>query len=274
VAGGAPPDHSIGLTAKPRRLRLDRLLVERGLGASEDEARRLLLAGAVRVGSGDGARRDRKPGDLVSADASIALVERQAFVSRGGDKLAAALDAFAIDPAGQTCLDVGASTGGFTDCLLQRGAQRVYALDVGHGQLAGVLRADPRVVVLERTHAARLEPGAPGAVSLPERVSLAVIDVSFIALRRVLPGVLAQLAPDGQIVALVKPQFELPPAYVPGGVVRQPAAHRRAVAGVRRDAAGLGLEVLGETESPLTGPAGNREFFLRLRRGEGTLDRR
>jgi len=191
-------------------------------------------------------------------------VEGPRFVSRGGEKLEAALEAFAVAVEGRVCLDVGASTGGFTDCLLRRGAARVYALDVGRGQLAESLRRDPRVVVMERTHAARLEPDHPQAVNLPERVGLAVIDVSFIPLRRVLAGVKAQLAPGGEIVALAKPQFELPAAQVPGGVVRSDETRLAAVAGVRSAAEELGLLTAGQITSPLTGPAGNREYLLHL----------
>jgi 23S rRNA (cytidine1920-2'-O)/16S rRNA (cytidine1409-2'-O)-methyltransferase len=218
----------------------------------------------VRVGSGDGARTDRKPGDLVDPTVPVELVARAPFVSRGGEKLAGALDAFGIDPAGRVCLDVGASTGGFTDCLLARGASRVYALDVGRGQLAESLRADPRVVSLERTHARRLDPADPQAIDLPERPSLAVVDVSFISLTRVLRGVVAWLAPGGQLVALVKPQFESSPRDVPRGVVRDPGVQRAALDRVRAHALELGLEVRGEVESPLVGPAGNREWFLHL----------
>jgi 23S rRNA (cytidine1920-2'-O)/16S rRNA (cytidine1409-2'-O)-methyltransferase len=224
-----------------------------------------LLGGKVRVGFGDGARLDRKPGDLVDATTVLEVTETAPFVSRGGEKLAGALDAFAIDPAGRTCLDVGASTGGFTDCLLRRGASRVYALDVGRGQLAETLRGDARVVVLERTHARRLDPRAKDHLSLSERVSLAVIDVSFISLTRILAGVAHAVDPGGEIVALVKPQFELSPREVPKGVVRDPAARQAAVDRVRRHAEELGLGVLGGAESPLVGPAGNHEFFLHLR---------
>jgi 23S rRNA (cytidine1920-2'-O)/16S rRNA (cytidine1409-2'-O)-methyltransferase len=227
-------------------------------------AQALLLAGKVRVGSGDGARLDRKPGDLVSDDVALELVAAPTYVSRGGEKLAGALDAFGVDPSGRTCLDVGASTGGFTDCLLQRGATRVYALDVGRGQLADPLRADPRVVVMERTHAARLDPGAPDPLRLPEPVSIAVADVSFISLTRLLRGIAAQVVPGGDIVVLVKPQFELSPRQVPRGVVRDPGARASAVASVREHALGLGCAVLGEVESPLVGPSGNHEYFLHL----------
>jgi 23S rRNA (cytidine1920-2'-O)/16S rRNA (cytidine1409-2'-O)-methyltransferase len=161
---------------------------------------------------------------------------------------------------------VGASTGGFTDCLLRRGASRVYALDVGRGQLAESLRADPRVVSLERTHARRLDPANPEPVGLPEPPSLAVIDVSFISVTRIRGGVVAQLAPGGEIVALVKPQFESQPREVPRGVVRDPAVRRAAVNRVAEAARRCGLTVLGEAESPLVGPAGNHEIFLHLRR--------
>ena len=222
------------------------------------------MGGRVRVGDGDGARLDRKPGELVAGDVQLALVEKPRYVSRGGEKLEAGLSAFGIEPAGQVCLDVGASTGGFTDCLLRHGAARVYALDVGRGQLAESLRRDARVVVIERTHAARLDPRHDQVVTLPEPVSLAVIDVSFIPLGRVLSGVKAQLGPAGQIVALVKPQFELPAALVPKGVVREEEHRREALAGVRRDAEALELVVLGEIESPLRGPAGNHEYLLHL----------
>ena len=216
------------------------------------------------MGAGDGARTDRKPGDLVDRALTLELVARAPYVSRGGEKLAGALDAFGVDPAGRVCLDVGASTGGFTDCLLARGASRVYALDVGRGQLAESLRADPRVVSLERTHARRLDPADPEAIALPEHPSLAVVDVSFISLTRVLRGIVAWLEPRGEIVALVKPQFESAPRDVPKGVVRDAGVQRTAVDRVRAHALELGLEVLGEVESPLVGPSGNREWFLHL----------
>jgi 23S rRNA (cytidine1920-2'-O)/16S rRNA (cytidine1409-2'-O)-methyltransferase len=224
----------------------------------------LLLAGQVRVGAGDGARSDRKPGEMVDPTIPLERLATPRFVSRGGEKLAGALDAFEIDVRGWVCLDVGASTGGFTDCLLQRGASRVYALDVGRGQLAESLRADPRVISLERTHARRLDPTDPDAILLAEGVSLAVIDVSFISVTRILPGVVSQMVPGGTIVSLVKPQFESQPREVPKGVVRDPAIQARAVDRVRQAAIALGLEVRGECPSPLVGPAGNREFFLHL----------
>ncbi|MEX1344416.1 MAG: TlyA family RNA methyltransferase [Candidatus Limnocylindrales bacterium] len=250
---------------KPRKVRLDQLLVERGLVPTRSRAQALLLAGQVRVGAGDGARRDRRPGEPVAADIAIELVAGPRYVSRGGEKLAGALDAFGLDPSGRICLDVGASTGGFTDCLLQRGAARVYALDVGRGQLAESLRQDERVIGMERTHAARLDPGSVDPLALPERVDLVVADVSFISLTRLLRGMAAHAKPGGDILPMVKPQFELSPAQVPKGVVRDPAARHEAVLRVRDHAVQLGLEVVAEAESVLVGPSGNHEFFLHLR---------
>lgn len=219
------------------------------------------------MGEGSGARIDRKPGELVDPSISLALADRPRFVSRGGEKLDASLEAFNIDVEGQACLDVGASTGGFTDCLLRRGAARVYALDVGHGQLAEVLRTDPRVVSMERIHAARLGTDSPDRLMLPEPVALAVIDLSFISLTRVLRGVTSALADGGGIVALVKPQFEVDAANAPHGVVRDPAVREAAVDSVAEHAQSIGLKVLGRMESPLRGPAGNHEFLLHLMRG-------
>ncbi len=222
------------------------------------------MAGQLRVGHGDGARSDHKPGEVVDKSIEIEAVPRPRFVSRGGEKLAAALDTFGIDPAGRVCLDVGASTGGFTDVLLRRGAKRVYALDVGRGQLAQVLRDDPRVVSMERTHAGRLDPVSPEPVTLPEAVSLAVIDVSFISLTRVLRGVVTALGGAGDIVPLVKPQFESDAAAAPKGVVRDADVRRAAVDRIADHARSLGLDVRGEITSPLRGPAGNVEFLLHL----------
>jgi 23S rRNA (cytidine1920-2'-O)/16S rRNA (cytidine1409-2'-O)-methyltransferase len=250
---------------KPRKTRLDHLLVERGLVPTRSRAQALLLAGQVRVGHGDAARRDRRPGEQVPIDIEIELDSAPRFVSRGGEKLAGALDAFGVDPAGRVCLDVGASTGGFTDCLLQRGAARVYALDVGRGQLAESLRQDGRVVGMERTHAARLDPAADEPLVLPEQASLVVADVSFISLTRLLRGMAAHATPGGDILPMVKPQFELNPARVPKGVVRDPAAWAEAVARVREHAHEIGLEFVAEAESVLVGPSGNHEFFLHLR---------
>jgi 23S rRNA (cytidine1920-2'-O)/16S rRNA (cytidine1409-2'-O)-methyltransferase len=239
------------------RVRLDQLLVERGLAASRTRAQALLMAGLVRVGEGDGGRLDRKAGDLVDPGVVLEVATPLPFVSRGGEKLAGALDAFGVDPAGRVCLDVGASTGGFTDALLQRGAIRVHAIDVGRGQLADALRRDPRVVSRERTNARDLAPDLLG-----ELVSLAVVDVSFISLRLVLPPIARCLEAGGEVIALVKPQFEAGRGRAPGGVVRDPAVHREVLAGVLDDARTAGLVPQGLAASPLVGPAGNREFFL------------
>ena len=240
-------------------MRIDRLLVERGLVASRERARRLVMAGAVLVGD----RPVTKPGAEVADDASVRLRgEDSPYVSRGGEKLAGALDAFAIDVRDAVALDVGASTGGFTDCLLQRGARRVFAVDVGYGQLAWKLRQDPRVLVLERTNARSIVPAM-----FPETPDLAVVDVSFISLRTVLPAVAAALRSHSTIVALVKPQFEVGRGRVgKGGVVRDPTLRAEAVQDVRQATAEMGLEVRGEAESILPGPKGNREVFLWLTR--------
>ena len=243
-----------GVTKPAARVRIDRLLVERGLVESREQAARLILAGEVLV---DG-KRVSKAGALVARDAGVELQGRSPFVSRGGEKLAHALDAFQLKVAGRVCLDVGASTGGFTDCLLQRGAARVYAVDVGVGQLDAKLRKDPRVVVMEKTNARALDPRIFG-----EQPTLAVIDVAFISLEKVLPSVFGVLAPRGEVIALVKPQFEVGREAVgKGGVVRDPALHRQAVARLARYAVLRGWHVLGVTASPLRGPKGNREFFL------------
>jgi 23S rRNA (cytidine1920-2'-O)/16S rRNA (cytidine1409-2'-O)-methyltransferase len=246
-------------TARPSRVRLDQLLVDRGLADSRSRAQALVLAGKVRVGEGDAARGDRKPGDLVAADERVAVAEPEPYVSRGGHKLAAALDAFTIDPTGLSCLDVGASTGGFTDVLLQRGARRVYALDVGRGQLAAAMQADPRVVSMERTNARTLT-----TASLPDPIDLATIDVSFISLALVLGPVTATLARGGGIVALVKPQFEAGKGRTDHGVVRDPSTHREVLQRVVADAAERGLGTRAVIASPILGPAGNREFLLYL----------
>jgi 23S rRNA (cytidine1920-2'-O)/16S rRNA (cytidine1409-2'-O)-methyltransferase len=254
-------------TVKPARQRLDQLLVDRGLVESRSRAQALVLAGKVGVGEGDTARHDRKPGDLLATDTPLAIAEPEPFVSRGGHKLAAALDAFALDPAGLVCLDVGASTGGFTDVLLQRGAERVYALDVGRGQLAESLRRDPRVVSMERTNARELT-----AATLPEKMALATIDVSFISLALVVGPVASTLAPRGHIVALVKPQFEAGRGQTDHGVVRDPAIHRDVLRRTvdRAQAAGLGTRDV--IASPLTGPEGNREFLVHLAPGPGCAE--
>ena len=248
-------------------MRLDQLLVERGLVESRSRAQALVMAGKVRVGDGDAARLDRKAGDLIAADVQVTVLEPSPYVSRGGHKLAAALDAFEIDPAGSVCLDVGASTGGFTDVLLQRGATRVYALDVGRGQLAESLRRDPRVVSMERTNARTLT-----AATLPEPVALVSIDVSFISLALILGPVGSALAPGGAIVPLVKPQFEAGRGRTDHGVVRDPAIHREVLDAVVASAADVGLGTRAVIASPITGPEGNREFLLHLAPGPGCAE--
>jgi len=237
------------------RQRLDNLLVERGLAKSRERAQALILAGSVTV-DGQPARRAAAP---TPADAQIRLIKRLPFVSRGGLKLAHALDTFGIDPAGLTIADVGASTGGFTDCLLQRGAARVYAIDVGRGQLDWRLRQDPRVVSMERTHVRDLS-------ALPEMVDGAVVDVSFISLRQVLPSVFRWLKPSAWTIALVKPQFEAGRAQVGrGGVVRAPAVHEQVLRDIRSSIESHQHVVENTSESPLLGPAGNREFLIYIR---------
>lgn len=226
-----------------------------------------MLAGKVRVGDGDGARRDLKPGDLLGADTTIEVDAPEPYVSRGGHKLAAALDAFGIDPSGRVALDVGASTGGFTDVLLQRGASRVYALDVGRGQLADPLRRDPRVVSMERTNARTLT-----ATTLPERVELIVIDVSFISLAKVLAPCASTLSQGGVIVALVKPQFEAGKGRTDHGVVRDPAIHREVLERIVGEAQGYGFGTRDVIASPILGPEGNREFLVHLAVGPGCAE--
>ncbi len=242
------------------RRRIDLLLVERGLAATRSRAQALVMAGAVVAGE---ARVD-KPGQLVDPDLPIRIKEDAAprrYVSRGALKLERALEVFPVDPAGKVCADLGASTGGFTDLLLQRGAARVHAVDVGYGQLHARLRADPRVVVRERQNARHLD-----AAALGEPVDLVTGDLSFISLRLILPAVRALLRPGGEAVLLVKPQFEVGRGEVgKGGVVRDEGRRRAALEAVQAAAVGLGFEVVGATESPIEGPAGNREWLLVLR---------
>jgi 23S rRNA (cytidine1920-2'-O)/16S rRNA (cytidine1409-2'-O)-methyltransferase len=242
------------MTVAERR-RLDQALVERGLVSSRERAQAMVRAGLVRVA---GTPTDR-PDQLVEADQAIEVAGATEYVSRGGEKLAAALDAFGIDPRGRHALDVGASTGGFTDVLLQRGAERVIAVDVGYGQLAWSLRQDPRVTVMERVNIRHLD-------QLPQPADLAVIDVSFISLRLVLPRVRDLLRPPGEVVALIKPQFEVGKgALGKGGVVRDPAQHDQVLNELRRFAGEIGYEVAGQIPSPVLGAKGNREFLLYLR---------
>ena len=240
------------------RSRLDVLLTDRGLFETRSAAAAAIRAGQVQLGQ-DGPIAD-KPGRLVEESAEIVLREQRRYVSRGGQKLEAALDAFGVDPAGKVCFDVGASTGGFTDCLLKRGAEHVIALDVGSGQLDWQLRNDERVTVVEGMNARELGPG-----SLPAAPDLATIDVSFISLTLVLGPVLSVLAPGGEVLAMVKPQFELGPERVgKGGVVRDADDRRDALRRVALRAAELGAPAVDSCPSGLPGPKGNRESFLRL----------
>ena len=233
-------------------------MYQRGLADTRESARRLILAAQVYV---NGAVVD-KPGTRVAADADIVLKEKPRYASRGGLKLESALHDLAVDAAGLVAADIGASTGGFTDCLLQRGVKRVYAIDVGYGQLAWPLRQDPRVVVLERVNARYL-------LELPEAVDLVTVDVSFISLKLVLPAARALLKPHGQIIALIKPQFEAGRKMVgKGGVVKDPAVHRAVLHGILHWALDNGFDVLGVSASPIRGPAGNVEFFALLEASE------
>jgi 23S rRNA (cytidine1920-2'-O)/16S rRNA (cytidine1409-2'-O)-methyltransferase len=239
--------------------RLDLALVERGLAASREKARALILAGDVRVAG----QVESRAGAMVAPEQAVEVEQPARFVSRGGEKLDHALAAFGVDVAGRVALDVGASTGGFTDALLQRGAARVYAVDVGYGQLDARLRADPRVVVMERANIREL-------TSLPEQPSIATVDASFISLTKVLPQVIALVAPGARIVALVKPQFEAERGEVSrAGVVRDPLVHASVIGRVAWWCVNNGLRVRGVTASPLLGPAGNREFFLLLEKEDG-----
>ncbi|MGD8626834.1 MAG: TlyA family RNA methyltransferase [Anaerolineae bacterium] len=237
--------------AKVRKERLDLLMVERGLVESRQRAQRLIMAGQVAVGD----RTVDKPGTRVPIAADLEISGGLPYASRGGYKLAAALEAFDLAVEGRTAADVGASTGGFTDCLLQRGAAQIYAIDVGYGQLAWKLQQDPRVIVMDRTNARYLE-------HLPAPVDLVVIDVSFISLKLILPAAAGWLAPGGQIVALIKPQFEAGRKQVgKGGVVRDPAIHRAVLADLLGWAQARGLGLMGLIPSPITGAAGNVEFL-------------
>lgn len=233
--------------------RVDALLAARGLCESREQAKRLILAGEVRSGDTVIA----KPSHKLALDAPLEVRERPKFVGRGGFKLEAALDAFAINPTGWVCLDVGASTGGFTDCLLQRGALRVHAVDVGTNQLVWKLRNDPRVVVKEQFNARHMTPE-----DLGETIRLAVMDLSFISLTKVLPAVFSVLESGGGVVCLIKPQFELRREDIgKGGIVRDPELHQRAVDGIREFIAAQGREWRGVIPSPITGTDGNQEFL-------------
>jgi len=242
-----------------KKKRLDVLLVERGLVESREQGKRLIMAGQVLV---DGQVVD-KPGMQEAGGADIRLRAKPPYVSRGGLKLEAALDSFGVQVTGVVAADVGASTGGFTDCLLQRGVRKVYAIDVGYGQLAWRLRQHPRVVVMERVNVRYLE-------SLPEPIDLAAVDVSFISLELVLPSVTGWLKPAGDIISLIKPQFEAGRAEVgKGGVVKDPEVHRAVLGNILAWALDHGLAVRSLMTSPLKGPAGNVEFLAHLNKGRG-----
>jgi len=239
-----------------KRERLDKLLVERRLVASREEGRGKILAGEVWVND----RRVTKAGTLVDEDVAIRVKAASPYVSRGGTKLEQALREFAVKVTEKVVLDVGASTGGFTHCLLSHGAKRVYAVDVGYGQLDWKLRNDPRVLVLEKTNIRYLS-----AADLPRLADLATVDVSFISLRLVLPQVKTLLTAGAEVIALIKPQFEVGKGRVgKGGVVRSPEEHKRVIDEISAAAVGIGYHVFGVTESPLLGPKGNREFFIHL----------
>jgi 23S rRNA (cytidine1920-2'-O)/16S rRNA (cytidine1409-2'-O)-methyltransferase len=245
------------LSASVAKQRLDLLLVQRGLCASREKAQRLIMAGQVFSGG----TRLEKASQSLAGDVPLEVRAGERYVGRGGLKLEHALRHFGVDPAGLVCLDVGASTGGFTDCLLQHGAAKVFALDVGHGQLAWKIRNDPRVIVMEHCNARHLKPG-----DIPELTQLATVDVSFISLTLVLPPMAALLSDGGMILALIKPQFELSRDEVGrGGVVRDEDARARAVEKIRAFVAERGWQWGGVTGSPITGADGNREFLCLIR---------
>jgi len=242
-----------------RKERFDKLLVEKGVVQSRERARALIMAGKVAIGG----QRVDKPGIQVNIDAPLKLQDRDSpYVSRGGEKMEGALKVFRIDPKGTVVMDVGASTGGFTDCILQKGAKKVYAVDVGYGQLAWRLQKDPRVVNLERRNIRYLQ-----REEVSEEMDLILIDTSFISIEKFLSHLLAFLKKGGVILSLIKPQFEVGKGEVgKGGVVRDKALHERVVERLSNFSRGLGLKVLGVTESPLLGPKGNKEFFIYLKK--------
>jgi len=242
---------------KTRKERLDVLVVDRGLAESRQQAQRLIMAGRVRVDD----RPVDKPGTRVPTTADVAVEGSLPYVSRGGYKLAAALDAFQLDVRDWVVADVGASTGGFTDCLLQRGAARTYAIDVGYGQLAWKLQQDPRVVIMDRTNARYLE-------ALPEPVDLVTIDASFISLKLIVPMAARWLKPGASMVTLIKPQFEAGRSRIKGGVVQDPAVHQAVLEDLIDWATSQGMGLLGLIRSPITGPAGNVEFLAHWQPGK------
>ncbi|HLW36213.1 MAG TPA: TlyA family RNA methyltransferase [Chthoniobacterales bacterium] len=241
-----------------KKTRIDQALVERGFFESRERAQRAIMAGEVRVGN----QLITKPAVMIATDAAISIAESPQFVGRGATKLSGALDFFKIDPAGKVALDIGASTGGFTDCLLQRGAAKVFAVDVGRGQLAWKIRNDPRVVVLEKINARFLS-----REEIPDPVDLCVIDVSFISLTLILPRAFELITPEGVILALIKPQFELQRKDVGrGGIVREPALHEKAQQKIVNFVEEADYHVVGLVPSTITGTDGNQEFFICIRK--------
>ncbi|HWB60118.1 MAG TPA: TlyA family RNA methyltransferase [Chthoniobacteraceae bacterium] len=242
---------------KTQKQRLDCLLASRGIFDTREKARRAIMAGEVRVGE----LLVDKPGARVADDAAITVKSAMRYVGRGGLKLEAALKHFAVDPTGKVCLDIGASTGGFTDCLLQHGVAKVHAIDVGHGQLDWKIRSDPRVAVREKLNARHLTRG-----DIPDPIELCVIDVSFISLTLILPAAFELLTPEGVILSLIKPQFELGRADVgKGGIVREPGLHERAVRKIEDFVRGISKQWCGVIESPIEGAEGNKEFLACLK---------
>lgn len=247
-----------GPMTKPKKARIDTVLVERGFFSSREQAQRAIMAGEVRVGDAVIDKASTKIGE----DAAVSVEAAPAYVGRGGVKLEGALRHFSIPVDGLTALDIGASTGGFTDCLLQKGARKVYAIDVGHGQLAWKIRNDPRVVVREKLNARFLSRS-----DIPEPIDLCVIDVSFISLTLILPKAFELVTPNGMLLALIKPQFELGAAEVGrGGIVREPALHEKAQEKIREFVLKAAHEVIGIVPSDITGTDGNQEFFICVRK--------
>jgi 23S rRNA (cytidine1920-2'-O)/16S rRNA (cytidine1409-2'-O)-methyltransferase len=244
--------------AKEKRSRLDRFLVEKGFFSSREQAQRAVMAGEIKIGD----QIISKSSVMVEPGAAVSLRTRSPYVGRGGTKLEGALDHFEISAQGLTALDIGASTGGFTDCLLQRGAARVYAIDVGHGQVAWKIRNDPRVIVREKLNARYLR-----REDIPEKIDLCVIDVSFISLTFILPNAFDLVTPNGVILALIKPQFELQAVDVAhGGIVRDQALHEKAQNKIRDFVVNAGHSVTGIVRSGITGADGNQEFFICVQR--------
>jgi len=243
---------------KAKRARIDQILIQRGLFASRERAQRAIMAGEVRVGD----RVFAKAAELIEIDAPISIVQPPQFASRGASKLGGALDFFGVEVKGKIALDIGSSTGGFTDCLLQRGAAKLFAVDVGHGQLAWKLRNDPRVTVMEKVNARFLS-----REDIPEVADLCVIDVSFISLTLILPRAFELIAPEGMILALIKPQFELQRKDVGrGGIVRGPALHEKAQQKIVKFVEEANYHVVGLVPSTITGTDGNQEFFIWIRK--------